>query len=149
MTQLASAFPSTKRYRMKTNPRGIVLLINIFDYDDEHFPKRDGSKKDMEELKELWERMGFLVQDENRGTKSDIEEAIIKWKNQERMSKVDCGIIMIMAHGSEVSPDSGSVCIHTKDKKTINSEWIVEQMNSVEAFRLHEKPKLLFLLTCR
>ncbi|KAF6209279.1 hypothetical protein GE061_015024 [Apolygus lucorum] len=138
-----------KRYKMKTDPRGIVLLINVFDYDDEHFPTRHGSKKDMEDLREFWEKMGFLVQEENRGTKSDIEEAIIKWKNQERMLGVDCGIMMIMAHGRGVSPGSGSVYIHTKDKKTINSEWIVEQMNSVEAFRLHEKPKLLFLLTCR
>ncbi|KAF6209556.1 hypothetical protein GE061_015304 [Apolygus lucorum] len=138
-----------EKYRMKTNPRGIVLLINVFDHDDEYLTTRYGSKKDMKELKELWERMGFLVQDENRGTKSDIEEAIIKWKNQERMSKVDCGIIMIMAHGREVSPDSGTVGIDTKDKKTINSEWIVEQMNSVEAVRLHGKPKLLFILTCR
>uniref|UniRef100_A0A0A9YIE2 Caspase-9 n=2 Tax=Lygus hesperus TaxID=30085 RepID=A0A0A9YIE2_LYGHE len=138
-----------EKYRMKTDPRGIVLLINVFDHDDEYLETRHGSKKDMKDLRDLWERMGFLVKDEARGTKKDIEESIIEWKNQEQMSKVDCGIVMIMAHGREVSPDSGTVQIDTRDKKTVNSEWIVKQMSSSEASRLHGKPKLLFILTCR
>ncbi|BES96763.1 Caspase domain [Nesidiocoris tenuis] len=136
-----------ERYRVKSYPRGNVLIVNIFAYSNVELT-RLGSENDVENLTVLFTEMGYKVACEPKGTKEEIENTLRAWTSQASMGDVDCAIIIFMAHGNE-GTTPGSVLIQTGDSKCIESEWLIDSLSAVNAPYLVKKPKLVFILTCR
>lgn len=52
-------------YQVHSNPRGLVLIINIMNFSYRPSEVRSGSEIDVERIKEVWERLGFKVKVKN------------------------------------------------------------------------------------
>jgi hypothetical protein len=52
---------SVQRYPMRSNPRGLVLIISNIYYNSPHEKPRLSARHDEDNLKELFEEMGFKV----------------------------------------------------------------------------------------
>ncbi|KAI5752244.1 hypothetical protein M8J77_015145 [Diaphorina citri] len=145
-------------YLLNSSPPGYLLLINNeFEYN--HSETRLGSEVDVKHLRDLFTQFGFHIVERHNLTLQGIEEVLDKFSHMEELCNVDCVFVFIMSHGRDPgerkpqdpplkSPGRESVDIELEDNKHINSNDIVEQINSSSTIRPNT-PKLFFFNTCR
>ena len=138
---------------MNTNPRGYCLIINMT-------KKRDGTKEDAEELKNLFQnKLKFVVKEYKDLTHEDIKELMKNIKSPHppnRSSDMCCFVMFILAHGNTYSGKDdeqgeeckiGSAFFETHDEKKMPVSTIKKSIETAPALR--GKPKLLFIQACR
>lgn len=67
--RLAKDIPNTKKftrdgihvYNTTSMHRGVVLIINFYEYSNHNCAPREGSEVDVSNLQQLFEQMGFVV----------------------------------------------------------------------------------------
>ncbi|XP_043276781.1 caspase-8 [Venturia canescens] len=105
---------STAKYTIK---RGKCLIINEENFHgnvENQYEKREGSRKDGENIQWTFTRMGFDVTILNDLTEQQIKEVLKKQSKDFEHQNYDCLIVVILSHGFEggiVSADSQEVPI--------------------------------------
>ena len=133
-------------YTMK-EPYGFALIINIEQFEGEteegyKLNERRGSKKDLENLENLWEKLGFIVEKhrnlKGHGICTVVEDMVKKIDKNES----SCFVCCIMTHGTMDK-------IYGSDCKFVNIGHITDRFKESNCPALAGKPKLFFLQACR
>lgn len=126
-------------YKMNSNPRGLCVIINNENFADLE-NKRNGSQKDVDSLKALFEFLGFLVEVEKDKTADQIKALMAKYSNDAHHR--DCFVCCVMSHGNETG-------VVGCDKKICPLNDITSPFDGVNCPALIGKPKVFFIQACR
>lgn len=136
-------------YKVRSRPRGYVLLINIENFDNGVRQRRLGSERDYEMLKDMWEDFGYEVKEYYDLNLKDFKAAINDFACMPEHANVDSAILFIMSHGKEDDNNPHAVRITTTDDQYVSSDWIKERFTSANCEYLINKPKIIFFQACR
>ncbi|XDV21123.1 hypothetical protein PO909_026292 [Leuciscus waleckii] len=131
---------TTDEYKMDSNPRGICLIINNENFENPEI-NRNGSQKDVDSLKHLFEYLGFLVEIKKDQTASDIKELMIVYSKKERLH-ADCFVCCVLSHGDETGVEG---C----DQKICPLNDITSPFDGDNCPVLIGKPKVFFIQACK
>ncbi|CAD6210353.1 GSCOCG00010891001-RA-CDS [Cotesia congregata] len=146
-------------YPMKSNPRGIVLLITIIEY-VAFYRNRQSAKLDHKNLLELFKQMGFEVVERINLTADEIRKEIKDFSKSQKLRHVDSCFVIISAHGdstgAEENENEDSV-IHGVDHtgvkstphKEIKCKEIIQYFSAVKCPNMIRKPKVFVFQACR
>nr|AJG36593.1 caspase 8 [Acropora millepora] len=133
------AMPS---YPMNQRPRGIALIIG-----NEHFGgnpslrDRQGNKKDIEHLQELWSFLNFQVEIRRDLNSQDIYNVMREISTLDH-SQFDCFVCCLLSHGAHGG-------IYGTDSELVEIKDITALFKGVACPSLYNKPKLFFIQACR
>lgn len=128
-------------YKMNTNPRGYCLILNM------KKGREKGSTEDADALIQLFKGLKFAVKEYPDLTKEEVTELMDKVKkaNHRRLS---CFVMFVLAHGGSHNGDAYFTTFDKEHKaQQINVSLIKNSIESTPT--LIDKPKLLFLQSCR
>ncbi|PAA92194.1 hypothetical protein BOX15_Mlig008053g1 [Macrostomum lignano] len=128
------------QYSMRSNPRGMCVIINNEQFSGECEP-RPGSRKDVASLERLFkDTLKFRVQVHQNLDACDILALMRSLAARDRHTKFDCFVAFIMSHGE---CDRVLGC---------DGEWVALDDIFAPFYccdSLQQKPKLFFLQACR
>lgn len=133
------AMPS---YPMVNRPRGIALIIG-----NEHFQgnpdlrDRQGNKKDVEHLRELWQFLNFQVIVRSDLPSEDIYDVLRNISTMDH-GEYDCFVCCLLSHGANGG-------IFGTDSRLVEIKDITAMFKGVACPSLASKPKLFFIQACR
>ncbi|KAJ3643995.1 hypothetical protein Zmor_026672 [Zophobas morio] len=133
-------------YRTRSKNRGQVLIINNILFDMDSHQMRRGAEVDENNLKELFEKIGFSIEIYRNLPGEEIKSVTEKFSQKEYENNPDVGIVIIMSHGEKV--DNKTVIIGS-DGKGVEEEWIIRQFNNQTCALFRNKPKILIFNICR
>ena len=131
-----SDIDSELHYDMNKCPRGLATIINVKDFQDSS-KTRQGTDKDAEKMKIFFLDLGFMVDQYDNPSKSEIL-IVLKEAAEEDYSDLYCYACVILSHG-----DEGVIW---------GTDLPVRITELVEPFcekKLAGKPKLFFFQACR
>ncbi|XP_046736521.1 caspase Dronc isoform X2 [Diprion similis] len=136
-------------YAMFSNPRGLVLIINNILF-SEGAKERAAAKHDEDNLKELFEQMGFKVIVRQNLTREEMLEVISAFSKRPDLRHVSSMFLIIMSHGHEHVEDnrSESVVCGT-DNKIITAFEVFNFFTTRSCPHMTKKPKVFIFQTCR
>ncbi|XP_061163366.1 caspase-6-like [Saccostrea echinata] len=149
----STQFQSSRCYKMGRKPRGRVLVINnkIFfgplEKDDVGMKRvtltnREGTDKDEEKIKEVFEQMNFVVDVFLDKKGEDIKDILRREVEKDIHRTADCFVLVIMTHGT-------TGAIYGVDGKTVSVEEIKKQFNGENFPAMADKPKVILIQACR
>lgn len=136
---------AARRYPMTNSPHGFAIIFNHNKYRD---PKnetkladRDGTKKDVELLKEMWTELDFTVRVYEDQTAEGIERLLNDVATIWNHEKSDALVVVILSHGYRGG-------FYAQDCKKVDLETIESYLcDKCEA--LKKKPKILCVQACQ
>jgi len=129
-----------KNYKMNHKRRGVALVINIREYQDNELKERVWSKKDVKSLKKTLKYLEFdfrLCQN----LKAEQIKDVIQEIADEDHTKSDCFLCVVMSHGNEKD------MFYSSDNKEISFKELMAPIKLCES--LKKKPKMFFFQACR
>ncbi|XP_043989176.1 caspase-8-like isoform X2 [Gambusia affinis] len=126
-------------YSLTQDPRGLCVIINNEDFKGPKYKKRLGSKKDNENLSNLFKRFGFVPEIHEDLTADKITETLKELCKRD-FSKDDALVVCLLSHG-----EKGAII--GIDEKDVMLEQIFESFKNVST--LFGKPKLFFIQACQ
>ncbi|XP_074108922.1 death regulator Nedd2-like caspase [Cotesia typhae] len=146
-------------YVMKSNPRGMVLLITIIEYVSSD-RKRESAKLDHKNLIELFKQMGLEVIDRINLTADEIRKEIRDFSKLQKLRHVDCCFVIVSAHGNSTGTEKNKnedSAIHGVDhtgvkstpNKEITCEEIIQYFSAAKCPNMMGKPKVFVFQACR
>lgn len=129
-------------YPMKSNPRGVALIISVINFENNNMPERDGGEIDEENLNRLFYYLEFTVVIHRNKTAEEIRMILRNFRIDERHRNADACIVVILSHGCEKG-----FCSY--DANTISNKDVLQMFNNKNCPILHNKPKLFFFQHCR
>ncbi|XP_046328932.2 caspase-3-like [Haliotis rufescens] len=133
--------PDLQEYDMRGGQKGLLFIINNYEF-TERFSRRDGSCKDAESLKTLFEQFGFKVETENNLTAQGMRDAFEKHVKEFEQSDYCCFATAILSHGKNggvFGTDANFVSFKEIKDMFMEKRWI-HHIN---------KPKLFFIQACQ
>ena len=133
---------SGRTYNMESQPRGLALIIDNENFDNEVLPTRTGSLVDSNNLDCLFLQLGFNVTLRRNLGYTDMIMEIQKFSTRSEMVEVDMCVVIIMSHGRHG-------LIAAADGRELETEWVLRQFNNEGCPALKGKPKFFVLQSCR
>eukprot|EP00092_Neocalanus_flemingeri_P029028 GFUD01031513.1.p1 GENE.GFUD01031513.1~~GFUD01031513.1.p1 ORF type:complete len:298 (+),score=88.09 GFUD01031513.1:122-1015(+) len=131
-------------YRVRSNPKGWVLLINNEKFESETFSTRLGSEVDERNLEALFIQLGFKVLVRRNLKKDEMRRELNSFSDLDDHLASDMAVVCICSHGL----DNGKII--TSDCKEIDvREDIMRKFNNEECKNLKGKPKMFIFQACR
>ena len=131
-------------YPIQTSPSGYAMIIDNGDFNPESgFPPRKGSEKDVKNLADLFQFLGFKVFSKQNLRKKEIFKSIEEFKLLFKNADVDMCVFCIMSHGS-----NGNI-VDINGSEIDVEEEIIKKFYNKECPALQGKPKLFLLQYCR
>lgn len=131
----------TEEYRMESDPRGLLLIINNKDFQG-GLNSREGTDVDCDKLKTLFMTLGFGVDVRNNLTALEIKLNLRILSQHELLKTVDCLAVALLTHGTEDT-------LYGTDGKYINVSDVFESFTAINCPALHHKPKFFIINACR
>ncbi|XP_036613794.1 caspase-10 [Trichosurus vulpecula] len=128
------------QYTMGRRHRGLCLIFDNSEFQTMDF--REGSCKDVDELTNVFEWLGFIVRIHCNTTKEEMEKILILCSTDPKHEDSDCFVCFVLSHG-----DSGSV--FSSDEKSIAILDITSYFRARPCPGLINKPKLFFFQACQ
>lgn len=129
-------------YPMNQSPSGLAVIINNDLFDDAtKLEYRKGSEKDVLKMKNLFERLDFIVKIKRNRTAIEMKNDVRALALEDH-TKYDCCVLFFMSHGSKEG-------IFGTDGKPIRTEEITAWFTVKYCPTLANKPKLFFVQACR
>lgn len=128
-------------YKMSANPRGLCLIINNVDFDNDLLTLRKGSDRDANRFKTIFRDLGFKVTLKRNQT-SDKMKDVLRQTAALCKSKHDAVVIILLSHGCE----SG---IYGTDVVEVDLQQIVSYFDNKQCRQLIGKPKIFIVQACR
>jgi len=136
-------------YPLNSNPLGFALIINNQNYQQDptvegskRFDNREGTKKDAERLRWLWDRCGFEVKEYPNLSSKDIVERLTDVSRNHLLDEHDAFVCCILSHGG---PD----VVYGTDGVAVELNEIFSLFRADICENLAGKPKLFFVQACR
>ncbi|KAG7163302.1 caspase Dronc-like 1 [Homarus americanus] len=130
-------------YKMDTDPRGYVCVLNYSSFKDRPDLVLDGSHSDVNNLANAFGKMGYTGHAYSTLTADQTKQVLTRVRDLDVLDQVGCGIFIISSHGI------GNEKFLTSDMKLLTTEWICDLFKDSECPRLKNKPKLfIFDLSC-
>jgi len=129
-------------YPMMRQPRGLALVINIENYDNDVQEHRQGSHVDVDNLSQLLEGLQFDVQVHHDLQLYQFYRVVTEFCNNKRHSSSDMAVVAILSHGKDG-------VVYAADGQSINMEYIYEFFNNRNCPELRGKPKFFIVQACR
>lgn len=127
---------------MGSKTRGVCLILNNQGYSESSaLPKRAGSETDVENLRELFTKLEFLVtvsQDLNAPEMVRRLQGVASMDHTE----YDCFVCFILSHGDESS-------LYCVDGSMVSVKTVVSAFHANKCISLAGKPKLFFIQASR
>jgi len=135
-----------ERYLMCNWPHGIAIIINNYEFSSNHFgekllPDREGSLADENNLRIIWEYLGYKVQVLKNLKASELLHHLAQVALQSH-ENYDSFVCCILSHG-ELDR------IYGTDGEPVDINEIVNLFKGNPCPSLVSKPKLFFIQTCR
>jgi len=127
---------------MTAYPRGLALIIEIEDYENNVASKRHGSHADVTNLKSLFEQLHFHIQYHRNLKRIDFYRVLTDFASAPEHRDADMMIMVILSHGRESA-------IITADGTVIATEEIYKRFNNTNCPGLRGKPKFFIVQACR
>jgi len=131
-----------KTYKMESKPRGLVLIIDNENFDNDVLPTRTGSLVDANNLDILFGQLGFRVTLRRNLPYYDMITEIQKFASKDDHSLGDMTVVAILSHGRHG-------LIAAADGREIETEWVLRQFNNDGCPKLRGKPKFFIFQACR
>ncbi|XP_067649315.1 caspase-3-like [Haliotis asinina] len=138
-------------YKMNTEVKGLCLIINNRDFDrtdlppDQRLATRHGTDTDARRLRELFQDIGFQVQQKDNLTDTEMLRQSNVIACAEDHSQYSCFVCCILSHGSE--NNNGSVYgVNCRDIAISSLTYPFQARNCPS---LAGKPKLFFIQACQ
>jgi len=138
----AGAPGSMAVYKMDALPRGLCLIIEIEEYENNVREKRHGSKHDVANLTKLFEQLHFKVETKHNLNHRDFNLLLGDFANRQEHRSADMMVLIVLSHGSD-----GHVI--TSDSRRVATEGIYEKFNNSKCPALKGKPKFFIIQACR
>ncbi|XP_034945234.1 caspase Dronc-like [Chelonus insularis] len=139
-------------YRMRSNPRGLVLLISLINYAPANL-YRAAAELDDKNLKDLFKQMGFKVQSERNLTAEQIRQTIKEFSQKAELQFVDSVFIIVCGHGNMNSIGDDSVVYgddyHDGSNLVVSCNEIIDYFVPEKCEYLKNKPKVFIFQICR
>ncbi|XP_046836759.1 caspase-3-like [Vespa crabro] len=140
-------------YQMRSNPRGLVLIITNIDYDPNVQKPRKSAIHDKENLEKLFKDMGFSVETHCNLTGKGIIERVKTFSQRKDLQNVDSCFVIISSHGKkgeENYTEIEGVDYYTGHKCTkVFCSDIIDCFTSEACPYLAGKPKVFIFQLCR
>ncbi|XP_045431387.1 caspase-10 isoform X2 [Pipistrellus kuhlii] len=144
INQIRQALPagSSDRtvYRMNRKHRGYCVVINNQNFTS--LSEREGTKKDAECLKHVFQWLGFNVDIRDDVTKECLEEVLQKYQRHPDHANGDCFVFCVLTHGKFGA-------IYSSDDALIPIREIMSHFTAKQCPGLVDKPKLFFIQACQ
>nr|XP_033339323.1 caspase Dronc-like [Megalopta genalis] len=150
-------YENVERYPMRSKPRGLVLIITNIHYKYSHKEARSSAAHDEENIKHLFEEMGFQVVSHFNLTKEQFVEKVREFSQQKHLRKVDSCFVIISSHGNvnsqyevtEIECVDNNPESDLQNAKTVLCKDILEYFTAEACPRLAGKPKVFIFQLCR
>ncbi|XP_046144715.1 caspase-1-like [Osmia bicornis bicornis] len=150
-------YENVQRYPMRSKPRGLVLIITNIHFKHPDIESRNSAVHDEQNLKRLFEQMGFQVITHLHLTGEELLEKIKEFSQLKELRKVDSCFIFISSHGNtnteyevteiqgvDYNPDSKE-----RNYKTVLCTDILHNFTAEACPHLAGKPKIFIFQLCR
>ncbi|XP_049628872.1 caspase-10-like [Suncus etruscus] len=127
-------------YKMNGENRGLCVIVNNVEFGKQE--KREGSTKDAETLKSVFEWLDFTTYIHTNVTKKGLEVILKEYQKNPGHKAADCFVFCILSHG-----DFGSII--TSDDKAFSIKKILSHFTAQKCTALAQKPKLFFIQACQ
>jgi len=134
--------PNHRAYPIIRRPRGLALIIDNEDFQNNVLPKRIGSMVDANNLDILFEQLGFRVTLRRNLKYQEMMKELDGFSSQLDHRKADMCVVCILSHGRH-----GLVA--AADGREIETEWVLRRFNNDGCPALKGKPKFFLLQACR
>ncbi|XP_078033623.1 death regulator Nedd2-like caspase isoform X2 [Augochlora pura] len=150
-------YENVERYPMRSKPHGLVLIITNIHYKYSHKEVRSSAAHDEQNIKHLFEEMGFQVISHFDLTKEQLVEKVREFSQQKQLRKVDSCFVIISSHGNVNSQYETTEieCVDNipgsdvQNAKTVLCKDILEYFTAEACPRLAGKPKIFIFQLCR
>ncbi|XP_033724601.1 caspase-2-like [Pecten maximus] len=143
---------SDNYYKMRSKPRGRVLMFNNFvavahkvEEEDglwkEKLQMRDGTEKDEQSLRRLFEQLHFDVEVKKDRKVEQMRSDIAEEKAHRFHKDADCFILVFLSHGSTEG-------IYGTDGNVLTTDEVKSSLNNKNFGSMTNKPKLIFIQAC-
>lgn len=135
------AHNSESYYSMQSKPRGKVIIVNIFKFDDYNLPKRDEQCHNISatSMTLLFNALKFEVDVKANIDKKGLSDIIDA--SRRSSENYDCFVMVILTHGT-----GDLICMSDGEPLQVNN--IINQFDAVNCPNLRGKPKLFFIHAC-
>lgn len=130
-----------EEYRMETEPRGLLLIINNQEFEG-GLSKRDGTDVDCNKLRELFMSLGFGVDVRRNLTAREIKDTLATLSRHQMLQRVDSLAIALLTHGSEDF-------LYGVDANYFSVNEAFLPFTAEQCPALHHKPKFFIINACR
>ncbi|XP_057601869.1 caspase-10 isoform X2 [Hippopotamus amphibius kiboko] len=130
----------TAVYRMNRKHRGHCVVVNNRSFTS--LSKRQGTDKDAECLKRVFQWLGFHVHIYVNVTKGHLDEVLQEFKTHPGHADGDCFVFCVLTHGK-----FGAV--YSSDGDLIPIREIMSHFTAEQCPGLAHKPKLFFIQACQ
>jgi len=134
--------PSFNAYPLFSKPRGLALIIDNEDFDNNVLPRRTGSMVDANNLDILLSELGFKVTLRRNLSYRDMMIDIKTFATNPQHAECDMTVVCILSHGRHG-------LIASADGREVETEWVLRQFNNDGCPSLRGKPKWFILQACR
>ncbi|XP_043683700.1 caspase Dronc-like [Vespula pensylvanica] len=142
-----------KTYRMRSNPRGLVLIITNIDYNPNIQKSRKSAIHDEINLQKLFEEMGFSVETYSNLTGQQIIDRVKTFSQRKDLQNVDSCFVIISSHGKKGEENYTEIegVDHYYERKytKVFCSDIIDCFTSEACPYLAEKPKVFIFQLCR
>ncbi|KAL7300737.1 hypothetical protein TKK_0006715 [Trichogramma kaykai] len=139
-------------YPMRSNPRGLVLIIANNCYTEEK-DSRPSAEHDETNLRKLFTDMGFKVITHFDLTGEDILNKVQEFSKLPELRRVDSAFVIISSHGSgqigHQETEILGIDYSSNDYKRVVCTNIMNYFTSENCVNLTGKPKIFIFQTCR
>ncbi|OXU20628.1 hypothetical protein TSAR_006461 [Trichomalopsis sarcophagae] len=139
-----------ERYAMRSNPRGLVLMITNIDY--KILDKRPSAKYDEDNLTNLFEEMGFRVIKYKNLTGNEIKKKVREFSQMKELARVDSVFVIISSHGSgergKQETEIQGIDYELPTYESIFCTDIIDNFTAMQCPSLINKPKIFIFQTC-
>ena len=132
-------------YLMFSSPRGNALIINNERFDERTSDGsncRKGSEVDGNNLETLFKDLGFAVDVKRNLTRNQMVYSIREFAESDKHYRADMAVVAVLSHGTDGF-------LYGTDRRAVETEWIVQQLNNENCLHLRGRPKFFILQACR
>ncbi|KAG7167637.1 uncharacterized protein LOC121868113 [Homarus americanus] len=129
-------------YKMDTDPRGYVCVLNYSSFKDRPDLALEGSHSDVTNLTNVFSKMGYTGHAYTSLSAEKTKQVLTKVRDMEVLDHVGCAVFIISSHGI------GNEKFLTGDMKLLTTEWVCDLFKDSECTRLKNKPKLFIFDFC-
>ncbi|XP_076285376.1 death regulator Nedd2-like caspase [Lasioglossum baleicum] len=150
-------YEMVERYPMRNKPRGLVLIITNIHYKYSYKEPRSSAAHDEENMRNLFEQMGFRVISLFDLSKRQFVEKVREFSQEKLLRHVDSCFVIVSSHGNvnsqyevtEIECVDNNPESDLRSAKTILCKDILDYFTAEACPHLAGKPKIFIFQLCR